>query len=433
MTATLTLSADAQVIALACSGITGQGADRALSAKDWSQLARAIHSSDVERPGQLLGMSEDELQSALPLSPAAAKRLHGLLSRGAQLAIELERLSSSGIWLLTRADDAYPAQFKRRLREQAPPVLFGSGPNKLLTSRGLAIVGSRDADDEALEFASNLAQRAASQSFSVVSGAARGVDSTAMQAALEHGGEAVGITADPLERAIRRKDLRKSLERGSLCLVTPYHPAARWQVGNAMKRNRLIYALSDAAVVVATAARKGGTWSGAIEDLRNEWVPLWVRDDGSPGAAALVGEGARPLPTDELIHTSVAGLMEATVRSVTQSFLDIHVQADENLEPGSPSSGQAYEEPKSEGSSPTRIEGSVPHDAFSLVWPQMAEYLREPRSAREISDAFDLVTTQVRAWLTRAIEEGMVKQPARYRYVVADTSKQRSLFRSGDT
>ena len=322
MTATLALSPDSQVLALACSGITGAGSERPLSAKDWSQLRHTIHDSEIGRPGNLLGLRADEIQTVLNISDSAASRLHALLSRGVQFAIELERLANRGIWLITFADDAYPAQLRRRLGDQAPPVLFGSGPSHLLTRRGLAIIGSRDADESALQFASDLAERAAAQSFAVVSGAARGVDSTAMHAALESGGHAVGVTADPLERTIRRKDLRNSLELGSLCLITPYHPAARWQVGNAMRRNRLIYALAEAAVVVATAPRSGGTWSGAIEDLRSQWVPLWVRDDGSPGAAALAAEGAQTLRADQLIGMRIAVLTASKVEKLRGSLLD---------------------------------------------------------------------------------------------------------------
>jgi DNA processing protein len=54
---------------------------------------------------------------------------------------------------------------------------------------------------------------------------------------------------------------------GQLVLVSPYDPGAGFNVGNAMQRNKLIYALADAALVVNSDFEKGGTWTGAVEQL----------------------------------------------------------------------------------------------------------------------------------------------------------------------
>jgi predicted Rossmann fold nucleotide-binding protein DprA/Smf involved in DNA uptake len=45
-----------------------------------------------------------------------------------------------------------------------------------------------------------------------------------------------------------------------------------------MERNKLIYALADWAIVVASAAGQGGTWTGALENLKAGWAPLFVRN-----------------------------------------------------------------------------------------------------------------------------------------------------------
>src|SRR5690606_42161140 len=87
---------------------------------------------------------------------------------------------------------------------------------------------------------------------------------------------------------------------GDLVLVSPFNPEAGFNVGNAMARNKHIYCLSDAAVVVNSKPDKGGTWTGATEDLKSGWVPLWVqhKDDPASGNAALVQKGARWFPRD---------------------------------------------------------------------------------------------------------------------------------------
>jgi predicted Rossmann fold nucleotide-binding protein DprA/Smf involved in DNA uptake len=52
----------------------------------------------------------------------------------------------------------------------------------------LAVVGSRDASEDALEFAHKLGQQCARQQVPLVSGTARGVDQAAMSGALDGGG-----------------------------------------------------------------------------------------------------------------------------------------------------------------------------------------------------------------------------------------------------
>lgn len=47
----------------------------------------------------------------------------------------------------------------------------------------------------------------------------------------------------------------------------------------AMERNKYIYALSDFVVVVSSDYNKGGTWAGAVENLKNNWVPMFVRKE----------------------------------------------------------------------------------------------------------------------------------------------------------
>jgi predicted Rossmann fold nucleotide-binding protein DprA/Smf involved in DNA uptake len=65
-----------------------------------------------------------------------------------------------------------------------------------------------------------------------------------------------------------------------------------------MGRNRLIYALAEYAIVVASDAETGGTWAGATEALRNKWVPVFVLEqDAMPeGNKLLLRKGALPFP-----------------------------------------------------------------------------------------------------------------------------------------
>ena len=89
---------------------------------------------------------------------------------------------------------------------------------------------------------------------------------------------------------------------GQLVLISPYDPSAGFNVGHAMQRNKLIYALADAALVVSSDYEKGGTWAGAVEQLEKlRLVPVYVRSNGETGKGleALRRKGALPWPNPE--------------------------------------------------------------------------------------------------------------------------------------
>jgi predicted Rossmann fold nucleotide-binding protein DprA/Smf involved in DNA uptake len=312
---------------------------------------------------------------------------------------------------VTRPDDAYPSRLKELLGQQAPSLLFGAGQQAALRTPGIAVVGSRDVDEGGLEFATALGRLCAKQGYVAVSGAARGVDLAAMSGSIASGGIAIGVTVDPLERLVSRGALRTAIADEQLTLVTPYHPAARWHAGNAMRRNRLIYALAQAAVVVASSAEKGGTRSGALEDLKAGWVPLHVRDDGSAGNRRLISEGGIALPMEELDGLE----LEKLTRDRQDSLLTIG-----DRPPGDDADGASASD--SDETGPDQA-NAVAQDAFVAIWPILAPYLRVPLGERDVAERLRLEPTQARAWLKRAVEEGYAEvKPRPKRYVLREAA-----------
>jgi predicted Rossmann fold nucleotide-binding protein DprA/Smf involved in DNA uptake len=300
MTATTVTNADA--ILLACSGLAlpRQGGIRALGPKGWSSLRDRAREGGLE-PRDLVHLSADGLQARLGIDPQRSAQLAGLFARHGQLAMELERLSRLGIWTMTLGDDGHPPLLLERLGDGAPPVLFGLGDRGLLGLDGLAVVGSRDADDVSLETARLAGEQAARQGWALVSGAARGVDATAMRGAFEAEGSVIGIPADGLERHLKDPSIRAAAREGRVVYVSPYGPSTPFSAGTAMGRNKLIYCLSRVALVVSATAGSGGTWAGAVEALENGWVPVYVVAEGgaSLGNAELVRRGANAVvPSD---------------------------------------------------------------------------------------------------------------------------------------
>jgi predicted Rossmann fold nucleotide-binding protein DprA/Smf involved in DNA uptake len=107
------------------------------------------------------------------------------------------------------------------------------------------------------------------------------------------------VLADSLERKAMHREHRNLLLEGQLVLISPYDPNAGFNVGHAMQRNKVIYALADAALVVSSDLNRGGTWTGAVEQLEKlRLVPVYVRSTGesSHGLDALKKKGAHSWP-----------------------------------------------------------------------------------------------------------------------------------------
>ncbi len=305
-----------------------------LTPREWARLAATLESLGAT-PSSLLNRSAHEVDHLVEGSAISAEAVIRLAARASALAMEAERLQSRGIWLLSIADEAYPARLSSRLQASAPPILYGAGDHSLLDRGGLAIVGARDADEVALSFASDAAAALARSGQQVVSGGAKGIDAAAMNSAADAGGTVVGVIADSLERKARSSAIRELISEERLVLLSSYGSDVPFSVGTAMGRNRLIYCLADAALVISSAEGEGGTWAGATEALKARWVPVYARTGvGSPaGNAALVRLGARSfagaatdavtLTAIELAETAseVAGSADPTPAGVEQQTL----------------------------------------------------------------------------------------------------------------
>jgi predicted Rossmann fold nucleotide-binding protein DprA/Smf involved in DNA uptake len=292
-------------------GSTESGA-KPLTTREWSELERKLELHSID-PAQLLESNPAELQAALQIDRDEADRISRLLARRSTLQQELGRLQALGIWLLTRFDEGYPPRLIERLGRAAPLMLYGAGEPRLLNKHGLAVIGSRNIDARRFELTELVGRACAESNLMVYSGGARGVDKTAMGAAIAAGGSAAGVLADSLEKAVRAADARTAIEESQLVLATPYSPESSFNVGTAMSRNKLIYALSDFALVIASDAEKGGTWAGAEEALAAGWVAVFVVDGPQipEGNRLLIKRGAIPFPDTFDLTSSLSDWLES--------------------------------------------------------------------------------------------------------------------------
>jgi predicted Rossmann fold nucleotide-binding protein DprA/Smf involved in DNA uptake len=248
----------------------------------------------VHDPAELLGRDAAAIARAFNLSAALADRIAQLLDAATSFAFHLDQAEQSGLRMIASVDEDYPAPLIARLGRSAPPLLYLVGDVGLLSADLLGIVGSREVTEAGAGVARTAAADAVRHGLGVVSGAAKGVDQLAMHAALQAGGNAVGVLADSLVRMTRDGEVRRAVGDGRLCLCTPYKPTAGFSVANAMGRNKLIYALSKATLVVSADAEKGGTWAGAVEALRQSTAPVlvWTGEGAGNGNALLAARRA---------------------------------------------------------------------------------------------------------------------------------------------
>jgi predicted Rossmann fold nucleotide-binding protein DprA/Smf involved in DNA uptake len=269
-----------------------------LSIGEFNELEKQLQRIGA-RLEQLLESDAAALLKELRLT-VDAEKITTLLGRGFMLSMAMETWQSAGMWVTSRNETDYPERL-RRLKQNAPPLIYGCGEKKLLSNGGLAIVGSRDVDAAGENFTRNVAAKAAHEQIQIVSGGARGVDQFAMLAALEAGGTVAGVLADSLLRSATSGKARESIQDGCLTLVSAFDPEAGFNVGNAMQRNKHIYALADFGLVVSSGYNEGGTWSGAIEQLEKlHLTPIFVRagDDVPEGNRQLLRRDALPFPSE---------------------------------------------------------------------------------------------------------------------------------------
>lgn len=299
------VSSDTQAVLLLTAPMNvGRNRDESglLGKRDFQKLVKHLKGLDRNRsPADLLDGDLAEVLGKDP--PVGLRAVEELLGRGGRLAQAVDHWHTRAIWVISRYDEGYPHRFETHLAGAAPLLLYGCGDRSLLDEGGLAVVGPRNADDEALDFARRAGKLAAGSGRTVVSGAARGVDRAAMTGALEAGGRAVGVVANGLEKQIMTRDCRNWIAEGQLLMASPYDPRSGFARGAAMGRNKLIYNLADAALVVEADPERGGTRAGAIGQLKanekqpDRMIPVYVRNRPIPdGLEALKDEGALVWP-----------------------------------------------------------------------------------------------------------------------------------------
>mgnify|MGYP000154754108 CR=1 FL=1 len=229
------------------------------------------------------------------------------------------------------------------------PVYYLGSLKLLKRAKKVAIVGSRNASEWALKCARLIAREFGRRGVVIVSGYARGIDSEAHKGALEakRGATVIVLPEGLLEFKPNKLEGIQNWRKRTLVL-SQFAPHDKWKASNAMKRNEVICAISDAVIVVEAGPEReeNGKMSGSFQAGKTALklgVPLFVVipepqqlsfEDGSvlnvpAGNTKLAEEGAISLLIDpkdlsdkargESIKNAVRKVMDAIQRTKSRN------------------------------------------------------------------------------------------------------------------
>lgn len=233
-----------------------------------------------------------ELPERLPgVSPAVVAALDDAAAFS-RAECELEFVEKNHLTCLTFHDEAYPS----RLRdcEDAPLALFFKGNANLNKLKVVAMVGTRQASEYGKQFCADFVHDLAAlcPDAMVVSGLAYGIDIHAHRAALAEHLSTVAVLAHGLDRIypyVHRKTAVDMLANGGL--LTEFMTDTNPDRYNFVSRNRIVAGMSDATVVVESAAKGGSLITAELAEGYHRdcfAVPGRVKDVVSVGCNQLI-------------------------------------------------------------------------------------------------------------------------------------------------
>ena len=229
-------------------------------------LASALHLYRTLGSGEEIFLHRNEAQDILPdCSPRLIDNLKDWSEPLKRAEVELEFCRNNNIRVLCLGDDNYP----KRLEDcaDAPLVMYYKGNANLNQSRVINIIGTRHCTTYGADFIRRFIHdlKALCPEVLVVSGLAYGVDINAHQQALAVGYETVGVVAhglDYLYPAAHKDVAREMVNHGGL--LTEFMTCTNADKGNFVRRNRIVAGMSDACILIESAAHGGGMITAGI-------------------------------------------------------------------------------------------------------------------------------------------------------------------------
>ena len=221
-------------------------------------------------------------------------------AKDAKLLEKYEKyILKNDIKIINISDDNYPAKLKNIY---APPItIFAKGDISLLSSKAIAIVGSREPSKYGIYVAEKFSKELSKEGITIVSGLARGIDTFAHVGALSSFGKTIAVLGSGIDVVYPKENAKyyKEISEKGL-IISEYIVGTAPESKNFPQRNRIISGLSDGVLVVEARKNSGTmiTTDFALEQGKELYViPGNITSNLSAGTNNLIKEGAK-LVTD---------------------------------------------------------------------------------------------------------------------------------------
>ncbi|MGE8152058.1 DNA-processing protein DprA [Pseudomonas vancouverensis] len=243
----------------------------------------------------------------LPGACAEARRSAEIRDGASHTLAWLERQGQN---LLMWDQSDYPALLAQI--SDAPPLLFVAGDPAILEKPQLAMVGSRRASRPGMDTAAAFSRSLAGAGFVITSGLALGIDAAAHQAALDVGGQTVGVLGTGLEKFYpqRNRRLAEAMIASGSAVLSEFPLDAGPTASNFPRRNRIISGLSLGVLVIEASVASGSLITARLAGEQGREVfaiPGSIHHPGARGCHQLIRDGAVLVETIEHILEALRG------------------------------------------------------------------------------------------------------------------------------
>lgn len=243
---------------------------------------------------------------------------------------ELERAYRMGVEVITLVDKRYPPYLREIFAP--PPLIFVRGDPAVLSRHSVAVVGARSPTAYGRAAAAKIVRELVEERFVIVSGLARGIDTEAHTAALNHGGTTVAVLGSGLDMVYPKSNealCERIVANGAV--VSEFSLGTNPEACNFPRRNRIISGCSAAAVVVEAGGKSGSliTARYALQQGREVCaVPGPINSAMSAGTFELLRDGATPVRSG---HELAESLVTVSNPALAQADASPQKQLDDTV------------------------------------------------------------------------------------------------------
>lgn len=207
--------------------------------------------------------------------------------------------------ILKKEDEEFPGRLK--IIPKPPEMLYVLGNKENLNKRGIAIIGSRVCTDDGKNIAKEFAFKLSQMGLCIISGMAKGIDTSAHIGALEAGGETIAVLGAGFSHIFPKENrgLFKEIINKNGTVITEYPQNTKTCSKGFIQRNRIVSGLSDAVLVIEAKHRSGTSITAefAIKQEKTVFcIPHSLNQKEGIGTNRLLQKGAKLVTCPEDIQ-----------------------------------------------------------------------------------------------------------------------------------